>query len=91
MCAPSCTLAGSTLPEGAPTDPTSAETVSGLGNRKNDYFSKVLADEGVEAYPGSVQLLDALRERGMPMAIVSSSRNAPAVLAAAGMPTTSTP
>ena len=59
--------------------------MSGLGNRKNDYFAKVLADEGVEAYPGSVQLLDALRARGMAMAIVSSSRNAPAVLAAAGM------
>ncbi len=76
---------GITLPEGTTADTTDLETVSGLGNRKNDYFAKVLTDEGVEAYPGSVRLLDALRERGMPMAIVSSSRNAPAVLAAAGM------
>jgi beta-phosphoglucomutase family hydrolase len=76
---------GITLPEGDPSDPPEAETVSGLGNRKNLYFGKVLADEGVEAYPGSIRLLDALRARGVPMAIVSSSRNAPAVLAAAGI------
>jgi beta-phosphoglucomutase family hydrolase len=76
---------GIPLPEGEPTDGPDAETVIGLGNRKNEYFGKVLADEGVEAYPGSMRLLDALRERGLPMAIVSSSRNAPAVLAAAGI------
>lgn len=76
---------GIALPEGAPSDPPEAETVCGLGNRKNDYFGKVLAEEGVTAYPGSMLLLDALQARGMPMAIVSSSRNAPAVLAAAGI------
>jgi beta-phosphoglucomutase family hydrolase len=76
---------GIDLPEGAASDPPEAETVCGLGNRKNDYFNKVLDEDGVEAYPGSVRLLDALRERGLPMAIVSSSRNAPAVLAAAGV------
>ncbi len=76
---------GITLPEGDPSDPPENESVAGLGNRKNEYFNRVLDEDGVEAYPGSVQLLDALRERGMPMAIVSSSRNAPAVLAAAGV------
>ena len=76
---------GIDLPEGDHSDPPEAETVSGLGNRKNEYFNRVLSEQGVQAYPGSVQLLDALRERGMPMAIVSSSRNAPAVLAAAGV------
>lgn len=76
---------GIALPEGNPTDGPEDETVMGLGNRKNDYFARVLAEEGVQAYPGSVRLLDALRERGVPMAIVSSSRNAPAVLAAAGV------
>ncbi len=76
---------GIDLPDGDPADGPDADTVSGLGNRKNDYFSKVLADEGVEAYPGSVRLLVALRERGIKMAIVSSSQNAPAVLEAAGV------
>lgn len=74
-----------TLPEGTPEDPPSAETVCGLGNRKNDAFNQILASDGVEAYPGSVALLDALRERGLPMAVVSSSRNAPAVIEAAGL------
>jgi beta-phosphoglucomutase family hydrolase len=76
---------GITLPEGEHSDPPEAETISGLGNRKNDYFNRVLSEQGVEAYPGSVRLLEALRERGVPMAIVSSSRNAPAVLEAAGV------
>ena len=76
---------GITLPEGDPSDAPESETICGLGNRKNDYFNRVLSEQGVVAYPGSVRLLEALRERGLPMAIVSSSRNAPAVLAAAGV------
>lgn len=76
---------GITLPEGEPDDAPTAETVCGLGNRKNDAFNQILAAEGVAAYPGSVVLIQQLRERGKPMAIVSSSRNAPAVLAAAGL------
>ena len=74
-----------TLPEGTPDDATTEETVCGLGNRKNDALGKVLAEEGVEAYPGSITLLDQLRASGMKMAIVSSSKNAPDVLEAAGV------
>lgn len=71
---------GITLPE------TGAETsVTGLGDRKNDAFNAVLARDGVEPYPGTVLLLDHLRDLGTPLAIVSSSANAPAVLAAAGL------
>ncbi len=76
---------GITLPEGTPDDPSDAETVGGLGNRKNDVFAQVLRDEGVEPYPGSVRLVKQLQQRGTRLAIVSSSRNAPAVLEAAGM------
>jgi beta-phosphoglucomutase family hydrolase len=73
------------LPHGNPEDPPDAETVCGLGNRKNLLFGQVLARDGVEAYPGSVRLLDALEARGTAMAVVSSSANAPDVLAAAGL------
>ncbi len=73
------------LPEGDPSDPSSAETVCGLGNRKNDAFSAVLSEHGVTAYPGSVALLDHLAKVGVKIAVVSSSRNAPAVLVAAGL------
>ena len=76
---------GIELPEGDPSDSPDEETVSGLGNRKNDAFNKVLARDGVEAYAGSLRLLDALAERGTKMAVVSSSKNAPAVLEAAGI------
>ncbi len=79
------TSRGIQLPEGLPDDPPTAETVCGLGNRKNEVFGQVLREEGVTAYPGSVRLLESLRERGMKMAIVSSSRNAPDVLDAAGV------
>ena len=76
---------GITLPEGTPDDPPTAETVCGLGNRKNDYFEQVLTAEGVVPYPGSVRLIEELHARKVPMAVVSSSRNAPAVLTAAGL------
>ena len=73
------------LPEGDPSDPADAETVCGLGNRKNEASNAVLERDGVTPFPGSVALLDALRDLGMPLAVVSSSANAPAVLAAAGL------
>lgn len=76
---------GITLPEGEPSDAPDALTVCGLGNRKNDAFNAVLDRDGVEAYPGSVALLDVLRDLGTPLAVVSSSANAPAVLEAAGL------
>ncbi len=65
--------------------PAPEDLVVRLGDQKNHAFGQVLQDEGVTAYPGSMRLLEHLRERGMPMAIVSSSRNAPAVLEAAGV------
>lgn len=58
-------------------------TVRELGDRKNDAFNQVLDRDGVQAYPGSVRLLDALR--GTPLAVVSSSANAAAVLGSAGL------
>ncbi len=76
---------GLNLPDGEPTDPTSAETVCGLGNRKNEAFGQVLADQGVDAFAGSVTLLDQLAGRGTKIAVVSSSRNARAVLTASGL------
>ena len=75
---------GITLPEGG-SDDDSAPTVRGLGDRKNDSFNHVLERDGVTAFPGSIALLDHLRDLGTPLAVVSSSANAPAVLAAAGL------
>ncbi|MEX0913571.1 MAG: beta-phosphoglucomutase family hydrolase [Demequina sp.] len=76
---------GVQLPEGSPDDAAGTETICGVGNIKNDAFERILHEEGVEAYPGSVQLMDHLEPLGVAMAVVSSSRNAPAVLEAAGL------
>src|SRR5690606_33350607 len=76
---------GIDLPEGTPDDPPEAETICGLGNRKNALFSAVLAEDGVRPYPGSVALLDRLRDGDPRLAVVSSSKNAVAVLEAAGL------
>lgn len=65
--------------------PAPEELVVQLGDRKNDAFNAVLERDGVTPYPGSVRLLDHLRDLGKPLAVVSSSVNAPAVLAAAGL------
>ena len=75
---------GIDLPEGD--EPGDADpTVRSLGDRKNDAFNHVLERDGVTAYAGSVALLDHLRDLGTPLAVVSSSANAPAVLDAAGL------
>lgn len=76
---------GIVLPSGDPSDSPEALTVCGLGNRKNEAFAAVLASEGVQPYPGSVRLLDYLLERGVKVAVVSSSANAEDVLTAAGL------
>ncbi|MCD2261420.1 HAD-IA family hydrolase [Dietzia aurantiaca] len=60
------------------------DTVTGLGERKNAVFRQLL-DEGIEAYPGSVAYLDALDAAGIAKCVVSSSKNAVAVLTAAGL------
>jgi beta-phosphoglucomutase family hydrolase len=72
-------------PEGDPSDPAGAETVSGLGNRKNELVLGMIRERGVEAYPGSLRYLEAAREADMPLALVSSSSNAQDVLVAAGI------
>jgi beta-phosphoglucomutase family hydrolase len=73
------------LPEGKPDDPPSAETVCGLGNRKNEIVLRMIHEEGVEAYPGSRRYLEAARDAGLRRAVVSSSTNCRDVLEAAGI------
>ncbi|MCP2031289.1 beta-phosphoglucomutase family hydrolase [Okibacterium sp. HSC-33S16] len=76
---------GIVLPLGLPTDPPTADTISGIGNRKNVYFERALTELGMHPYPGSRLLVDELFEKRMPMGVVSSSNNARWVLTAAGL------
>lgn len=76
---------GIELPDGTPDDGPDEETVTGLGARKNALFTKVLADDGVKAYPGSLDYVHAAGEAGLACAVVSSSANCRPVLEAAGI------
>ncbi len=76
---------GIELPEGRDDDPPDALTVRGLGNRKNEAFTRQVRDDGVEAYPGSVRYLRAALDAGLRRAVVSSSANCHDVLVAAGI------
>lgn len=73
------------VPWGDPSDPVTADTVCGIGNRKNVVFERVLRADGIAPYPGSLALLDALAAAGTTVAVVSSSKNAEEVLQVAGI------
>ena len=76
---------GIELPEGDPDDPSTAETVQGLGVRKNHLVLRLIQDHGVEPYAGSVRYLHASRDAGLRRAVVSASTNCREVLEAAGI------
>ena len=73
---------GIVLPEGDPDDPPTAQTVNGVGNRKNVLLLKTLDEKGVEVFPGSVAYVKAVRAQGLRTAVVSASANTAQVLAA---------
>ncbi len=73
------------VPWGDPSDAPTEQTVCGIGNRKNDVFAAVLRADGIGPYEGSLRLVDRLVAAGVPVAVVSSSKNAEEVLAAAGI------
>jgi len=73
------------LPWGSAEDSQEAETVCGLGNRKNLYFLQHLETHGIEAYDTSVAFVRELQRQGVETALISSSRNVNEVLGAAGL------
>ncbi|ANC29617.1 HAD family hydrolase [Isoptericola dokdonensis] len=76
---------GVDLPRGTAADAPGEDTVCALGNRKDEIVNRMFDQEGIDPYPGSVRFLDAVTAAGAHVAVVSSSRNTPAVLAAAGL------
>ncbi|MER7888604.1 beta-phosphoglucomutase family hydrolase [Micromonospora sp. NPDC094482] len=76
---------GIVLPEGAPDDPPDADTVNGVGNRKNVLLLEHLRTHGVDVYPGSVAYLKAVAAAGLRRAVVTASANGREVVAAAGL------
>lgn len=76
---------GIELPEGNRNSPSGEQSVFGLGNRKNQLFRKTLEKESPGIYETSVALARCLKEAGFRLAVVSSSGNCRAVMAAAGI------
>ncbi|MBB2945147.1 beta-phosphoglucomutase family hydrolase [Actinoplanes lutulentus] len=76
---------GITLPEGDPDDGVDAETVNGVGNRKNVLVLQKIKEGAVQVYPGSVEYLKAAKAAGLRRAVVSASANCKDVLEAAGI------
>lgn len=76
---------GIELPRGQPTDRPDAETVDGLGNRKNEIVLRLIHEHGVQPYEGSVRYVRAAKAAGLRRAVVSSSTNCRDVLIAAGI------
>jgi beta-phosphoglucomutase family hydrolase len=76
---------GIALPEGGPDDPPEAETVAGLGNRKNELVLRLLDEGGIEVFESSVDYVRAARAAGMRTAVVSSSANTAHVLDIVGI------
>lgn len=76
---------GIILPFGRPDDEPDKETVCGLGNRKNKYFLDFITEHGVKPYRSTIDFVNRLESKNVRIAAISASRNAKAVLKAAGV------
>lgn len=76
---------GLTIPEGSPGDPPAAETVHGLGTRKNELLLELIRTQGVDLYETSVRFVEVVRDAGLQRAVVSASKNCQEVLVATGI------
>lgn len=73
------------IPYGDPGDAPGKETVCGLGNQKNLFFQKWVAEHGVEVYPGSLQWIHQLKSQGISVAMATSSKNGALILETTGL------
>ncbi len=73
------------IPFGAPSDPPDAETVCGLGNRKNGLFNSKVQEMGVDVDEHAVKLVRELRDIGVKVGLASSSKNAVPILNRTGL------
>jgi beta-phosphoglucomutase family hydrolase len=74
-----------TLPAGSPDDGPDAETVYGVGTRKNQELNRRIQEDGVEVFPGSVRYVKAAQQAGLRRIVVSSSANTKLVLETTGL------
>jgi HAD superfamily hydrolase (TIGR01509 family) len=73
------------LPPGDPADEPGTDTVRAVAALKERLFTELLREQGVDAYPGTVRLLDVLHAARFPLAAASASRHARELLELAGV------
>jgi len=73
------------LPHGASTDVPAAETICGLGNRKNELFNEIIARDGAGLYDSTIRLVKDLIAQGRKVGLATSSRNSALILGKAGV------
>src|SRR5215218_2087360 len=61
------------------------DDVTALAERKNELVQRLIHEQGVEVYEGSVRYVEAAREAGLRRAVVSSSANTREVLRVTGI------
>ena len=76
---------GIVLPRGAATDAPTAETMCGLGNRKNELFNEIIARDGAGLYDSTIRLVHALIASGRKVGLATSSRNSALILKKSGV------
>jgi beta-phosphoglucomutase family hydrolase len=73
------------IPFGKPTDPSNRVSVCGVGNRKNELFRELVARDGVEIYRSTIDFVKNLKQRGVKVAVASSSMNCQFILEKTGL------
>ena len=73
------------VPEGGDDDPSGAETIHAIANRKNDEVQRRIRADGVRVFEGSRRYLEAARAAGLRRIVVSSSANTADVLNVTGL------
>lgn len=73
------------VPSGTPGDSPEADTIFGLGARKNEIFLSILQKEGVQVYEDTVNVANKWKKAGIKLAVISSSRNCERIIEAAGL------
>ena len=73
------------IPFGLREDADDAETVCGLGNRKDRYFEEILVAEGVTVFESTVERIGELRALGVRTALGTSSRHGARIMRMAGI------
>jgi alpha,alpha-trehalase len=71
---------GIKVPMGKPGDQAQQGTAHGLASRKDHYFLEILAREGVQVFGPAVNILREARERGVRLAVASSSHHCAEIL-----------